>query len=248
MSHDDEHGDLTQDEVRRLLAESSTPDPMPEDVVTRLDSVLAGLVSERAAAPTGDEGPAGATVEPLVATLPTRRRRWPQLLAAAAAASVLGLGIGNLLQSDGFMAAEEDAAGSASQETAADSARDQASEGSADQPNALSDPEPDPPGEGEAFPGTAKTRGDVLRLRTRSLDLDLQRVQDFSLAAPTGPRWEAACARPRTAAGDEWLPVRLDDEAGVLLLRQPDGGRRQAEVYTCGSPDRPAVTGTVEVR
>ncbi|HSV38542.1 MAG TPA: hypothetical protein VLI04_07260 [Nocardioidaceae bacterium] len=63
--------------ISRLLADSASPVSMPSDVSARLDAVLADLVAERAEA----------EAAPVIAI---RRRRWPQVLVAAAAVSLFG--------------------------------------------------------------------------------------------------------------------------------------------------------------
>jgi hypothetical protein len=67
-----------QEEVRRLLADARHVDPMPDDVVDRLDQVLAGLATEsgddRVAAPP----PPWCRWPPGVVTA-RRPRSWPPL-------------------------------------------------------------------------------------------------------------------------------------------------------------------------
>ena len=71
--------------VRDLLGDARVEEPVPDDVVARLDQTLAALQAERAASrgPSPDESP---TVVPLRRRLPSR------LTAAAAAVIVLGAG------------------------------------------------------------------------------------------------------------------------------------------------------------
>lgn len=93
--------DPEQDEyVRRLLADARHDEPMPADVVDRLDEVLAGLA-----------GPA-----PVVRDLAAERRRRTavRLLGAAAAVVVVGIGIGQLDLGSGGGDADGGAAGGAS--------------------------------------------------------------------------------------------------------------------------------------
>ena len=47
-------------EVRRLLADARHVDPMPDDVATRMDDVLAGLRDSAEAAPAADVVPIAA--------------------------------------------------------------------------------------------------------------------------------------------------------------------------------------------
>lgn len=93
--------DPEQDEyVRRLLADARHDEPMPADVVDRLDDVLAGLT-----------GPA-----PVVRDLAAERRRRTvvRLLGAAAAVVVVGIGLGQLDLGSGGGDADGGAAGGAS--------------------------------------------------------------------------------------------------------------------------------------
>ena len=266
---DEQHDEAqTEEQVRRLLAAASpAPGPeLPPDVAARLDDVLAGLVSERsaeqpgtAAGPVPDEAaevmavPVPADEVVGVAELGSRRRRrWPQLLVAAAAVSVLGLGIGNLMEAgsptavtDGASSAgsaADDGGGQAESSSRSGAAKERDTDSHAadkDVPDDLS---------GGAAPETQEAPP---QLHTGVITADVQRVEDQSLAAPvtrTPPRWGDACVRPATSPGDEWVRVRLDGAAAVLVLRAPDGGRRTADVFTCDDARTPAVSTTVRAR
>jgi hypothetical protein len=107
-----------ESDVTRLLRDASAPAPMPPDVAARLDDVLAGLVREREAPP--------ATADPVVVPL---RRRWPQVLVAAAAVVLVGYGGANLLHSPGSRSAESTAsAGSDTKDLAQPETSDQGAE------------------------------------------------------------------------------------------------------------------------
>ena len=258
----DEHD--AQERVRRLLGAAADPaegERIPDEVAARLDDALAGLVAERAG--TGEElgtgadtgtGPGSPAVTssgtaPLTATgtvtdLATRRRRrWPQLLVAAAAVSVVGLGVGNnLLQSSGG-----DAASSADQATA-EMAEEQeaAGAGAASQAAPDADMRSRRPDDGSAL-----VTGERPRLRTASLVLDVQRVEDFGFATPVdrgSAEWQEACVRPATGGEDDWLPVRLDGDPAVLVLGPPAGGRRTGDVFACGDAGSPVSSVTVQAR
>jgi len=96
--------DLTPAEseaVRRLLADARADEPLPADVAARLDGVLAGLTADRtpvdasaAAAPL----PTDEDAAPAAPVIPLRRRRWPQVLVAAAAVTALAFGTTQLLR------------------------------------------------------------------------------------------------------------------------------------------------------
>lgn len=73
--------------VRRALRAARHDAPLPEDVATRLDAALAGLVAGAAA----DGAAGGAADGDIAPVLPLRPRRWPAVLAAAAAVTAIGL-------------------------------------------------------------------------------------------------------------------------------------------------------------
>lgn len=242
----DEQGrpdEAEQAEVSRLLAAVSGPrsaEPMPPEVATRLDDVLAGLVAERATTPAG-----------VTDLAPRRRRRWPALLAAAAAVSVVGLGVGNVLDlgsvdmgavtAEGGSAPETlesaDGAGAAADEEAPEATADRkAVEDSAEAPQPLD--------------GTVAGLADLPRLRRDSLTVDVQRIEDFDLEgnSRTQSAQRRACVQLELSDGDDWVSVRLDGDPAVLVLRAPDGGRRTAEVYACDDGHTPVAETTVEAR
>jgi hypothetical protein len=253
--------DETQEQVRRLLAAAGSPPPaVPEDVEARLDDVLAGLVAERGEHGSEDTRPVGHEAgehEPAgVTPLDGRRRRWPQVLVAAAAVSVIALGVGNLVL-DSEPAADYAAtaeAGSAQDEVAepptalSDSL---AGEGSEDRDGRDTElqAEPVPP---EVLASTDRRATALsarpVRLRSDSLRRDVQLVEDLALAAAAGNGWSGACVRPAAGEGDEWVAVRFEGEPAVLVLRAPAGGRRTAEVFACGTPGAPVASVTVDAR
>lgn len=243
-----EEHDEAQEQVRRLLAAagSAPPDhPLPEDVAARLDDVLAGLVAERQA-----ESP-GRAAE--VADLDSRRpRRWPQLLVAAAAVSVVGLGVGNLVQDSGGEAMSADSAAAGSSETAPRQSEGGEDGGSTTDRELAAEAAPEAEAERSLrTDADGVTARRPARLRSDSLALDVQRIEDFALAVPVGGpprRWDGACVRPTAGEGDEWLPVRLEGKQAVLVLRAPAGGRRTAEVFACGEPDAPVARVTIDPR
>lgn len=241
MTQEPEHH---EDDVRRLLGAAAHPPPtLPAPVADRLDDVLAGLTTERSGS-----GHEGAVVTPLRRP-GGLRRRWPQVLGAAAAVSVLGLGIGNLAglqtgQSESASGGQDAATADRSSEGAGESAQEPGLTVETDEhSDQLSDAYADPD-----QPPSAPTRVSEVRLRTQSLTVDVQRVEDFGLAAAVADGWEGACLRPDVPHASSWLPVRLDGTDAVLVLHPPSDGVRRAEVYTCDDPTTPAATTTVDAR
>lgn len=246
----DEAAASEQEQVSRLLAAAGGPPPeLPHDVAARLDDVLAGLVADRET--DRETGPVPADeVAGVTELAPRRRRRWPQLLVAAAAVSVLGIGLGNIVQPAQQEAMTADSAGSAAEEEPRAAQREDAVEGSAPL-KSQSDRSAAENQDGRALTGSVSEPARRPRLRSESLTVDVQRIEDFGLAVPvadTQRQWADACVRPETQAGAEWLPVRLDGERAVLVLGAPADGRRTAEVFTCDEGDRPAVSTTVDAR
>lgn len=236
--------ETTDEQVSRLLAAAAETGPMPAAVAARLDGVLADLVASRDASAADEPGTDPAT-DPVDLASRRRRRTWTRLLVAAAAVSVVGLGIGNLdgLTGAGSEQASSDSAAGASQ--AEDEAVSPESTG-AEGPEVLRDDTQDD-ARMQADPYPSLESGP--RLTTSSLVTDLQRVEDFSLAVPVdegAEQWATMCVQPARSPGDEWLPVHLDGEPGVLVLRAPSGGRRTADIFTCEDAEVPAVSTEVD--
>ena len=251
----DEEGRTTgpdETEVRRLLAAlGSEPVPMPPEVATRLDATLADLAAARDPA-----GEADRTVTPL----PTRERtrRWPQLLVAATAVSVLGLGVGEVL---------EGSAGSDSMNATAERAEAPADAGGATEDRAEA-AEPyaaqDSPGSEAAQPPAESEQlnrrsavnpapAALSRLRSRSLAADVQRIADFTVTDTgvqgtpvTGMRDRRGCDLPDPDTGGKLYAVRLDGLPATLLLHRAEDGRRHAEVFACDDASAPVASTTVD--
>lgn len=191
--------------VRRLLADARHDEPMPADVVARLDGVLDDLAAQRH--DPRDAG-AGAAV-PLRRTGARRRgRRWAAgLVAAAAVATAITLGPRISLSSGGGEADD-------SRASRADSGASSSDSGG-------------PPGRvAELHRDTlaADVRRTVRRLRTPGAEL----------AAPSVAPESFACAAADWGPGTT-TPVRLDGRAATLVLRPPAAGRQVAEVLECGT-------------
>ncbi len=243
-----------EEQVRRALAaaaghEDGRPDQprdgegMPQEVVDRLEAVLAELTAPRRAAAAPDEA------SPPVDELAARRRRRPNVMAAAAAVSVIALA-GAAVATGGFGGLG--GTGQSDSTTAGGAAR---SEGSASKQRAAApsgaDASASPGGTGDRR-ALAPEAGPVPRLRSASLRADVQRLVDADRALTDTPRDGAqapspstSCAAPPTRAADRLLAVRLDGQRAVLLLRPAKGGTREALVYSCDRPGVPVATTTV---
>lgn len=240
--------ELTPDEDRAVSdllgsLRDQTP-PVPDDVRSRLDEVLVGLVAERdgdpaAAASPGDSGASGAR-----ATSGRWARRWPTVLVAAAAVSVLGVGVGVVVENTGGSGAEDNAvAGSAAEESAGDSAtrlRRSRDGAAADAQKA-----PDPLRSGLESDAVTEAREGLTLLRSGSLNVDTQRLADVVLvSAPAAGRsgLPRGCDPPDAGQGDDVFAVRLDRRPAAVVFRAEDDGVRRADVYACGDGNDPVAT------
>ena len=207
MSPDDRPADPTDpadaqtEQVRRLLAAACEPGPVPAEVGSRLDAVLAGLVADRAA-----------EQQPDVVALPARpRRRWPAAaLLAAAAVSVVAVGIGTVI---GQGAGDSNTAGSAASDTAAEKSgagRDLDS----------------------AAPQDASRWATAPRLRSRSLVADIVRAARRPASGAIAPV-ATGCVLPPATPDDDVVAVRLDGRRATLVLGPARSSQRTAAVYAC---------------
>jgi hypothetical protein len=231
-------GPEDEETVRRLLAEAGGPLATPPEVRARLEETLADLVASRADAhraepeaadPTGD----GAVVTRLA---PGRRRRWPALVAAAAALFVVGYGTATVVQQSGGGVGEADSAGSAGQEEGGGPAADTGGgavrglEGTARaQGDAPGEAAPDVTGafRGPGAPAPVLAGG----------DLDPWALGSGAVArAPSpGTPLVTVCAPPPTDAGEAAYRVRFRGIPATLVLGPVSHGRRVAVVYGCAS-------------
>lgn len=242
--------------VRRLLAEARTDAPMPDEVRSRLDDVLAGLVAERAAGDQPDTEPAPDDRPAPVVQLQLRRRRWAQALVAAAAVTVVGVATTQLVGDD---RGQDDAGTTAENEPAASALDDRrgAAEDSApgdtggeDQPAAPLSPgavgsQGDPGLDGlEQYDlGTLRELSAFVRdgdtsLLTNELDSSLSRTTDNafrSLGPLTGS--DVGCGPYYEVDGGRWYAARWQGNLALLLAFPAMDGVRRVEIYDCGSDE-----------
>jgi len=222
--------DPPDEQVRRLLADARHDEPMPDDVADHLDRVLADL-----------QGEPRRTPDPIDLAARRRRRIARNVLVAAAAVVVVGVGISRVdLAGDADGGGSSDSAASAPESAA----RDDESGGDAAGLNSLAKGRPlvlSP----EDFDRQARS----LSLHPRLASLaDLSQTDGYSADMDAGQGALAArawCIDPAWGDG-EMIPVRYDGERGVLVLRDPVGGTRDADLYLCGDSD-PTRSTTVPV-
>lgn len=226
--------------VRRLLAAAAEPVTMPPDVTARLEDVLAGLDADRAISH------GAVDVAPVIDLAERRTSRWPKLLVAAAAVSVLGVGLGNVLNQNGSTMSADSA------NSTTDGGLQRGAEAAPSPEDSQGGPQVSTDEQGDSLDGFGALDGArPPRLRSSSATVDAQRIADGSL--PTAPadligRSSKDCRLPVTSKGDVWIAVRLDGQPATLVFRAEADGRRLTEVFSCGDPESPVLTTTVDVR
>jgi hypothetical protein len=216
--------DLTpsEEQLRRLLADARHDEPVPDDVVDRLDRVLADLRDEPR------RTPAAVDAAPIDLAARRRRRIARNVLVAAAAVVVLGVGISRIDLSG------QDAGGSADSGSA--SAPESAARDDESRPLVLSS---------EDFDRQVRRLG--LNPPLASLgDVPEEAPSDRDLGELAARGWCHDPAWGGGDGGDDIVRVRYDGERGVLVLREPVGGTRVVDLYLCGDSD-PTRSTTVPV-
>lgn len=216
----------TDEQVRRLLADARHTEPMPDDVVARLDDVLTGLREEPAAPPPATVHDYGAAAR--------RRRTVQNWLLAAAAVVVVGVGITQV--NWGGMSADDAGGDSAS---SSDSMAEDAP-GAAEAPTAAS-----------SDSELARWRGPRLELTSEAFGKEIEGFRDGkerSQALAGVPvdgiesgsesyDYSPMCDVGALGAGYV-VPVRYDGERAWLVFRKPQGDSQVVDLYLCGT-DRP---------
>ncbi|HEX6150160.1 hypothetical protein [Nocardioides sp.] len=211
--------DLTPDEesrVRQLLADARHTEPMPDDVVARLDRVLAGLADEPAR-------------EAAVVSLAARRRRVTRLLVAAAAVVVVGVAGSQVLGGPGGTTASEDSQGAA-EAPDAESAEEPPAAG------ADSGADREPTGEGEVT--VSKNR--VAKVRPQSFAADAEAIRDGSVAFLNDSDTRQSDGAAAVCTAGDWgvgryVAVRYAGDPGWIVYRRPQGDTQVADLFLCGS-------------
>lgn len=223
----DQPDDLTpaEREVRRLLAEARHDEPVPAEVVARLDRVLADLAEEPAR-----EAP--------VLRLAARRRRAASLLVAAAAVVAVGIGLGQVLDrtpegGDASSAAEgqADDAGGADLE---DGAVGGSTESGEPTDSTLSQPEAQADQPPVATLDSTDLADGITKLR--SLGGNRARGELRSTGEDRAQATATACGAQAWGRG-AFVPVRYDDQPAVLVFRRPVGDTQVVDLFVCGATE-----------
>lgn len=220
-------------EVSRLLADAASPTRLPDEVAARLDEVLAALVSER----TEDSD-----------VVPLRSRRWPQLLVAAAAVSLVGYVGTNLVrdsESQSGTVAESALDGDSPSDNPGDSAgeNDGHNGGQELSPVAPHDPKPaasrGPDWNDRQLDGST---GRAYARIARDTALDLAGRDGFRGLAESAKG--KACLKPAAyAAAGTLYDVRLTKRARAFVLVQAiNANAARVDLFSCRQPLLPHST------
>ena len=213
-------------EVRRLLADARHTEPMPADVATRLDRVLADLATQHV-----DTSPDDGTGS-VVAMASRRRRRVTSLLVAAAAIVAVGVGLDQVVDTGG----SGDSASTADRAQVAESAGSGSGRGK-DEPNPSTDSLTNSAAAPEmAFSRPVQVRPDhfsadvarAQRLTHRSPALDTRELQALKDA-----RGKVDCT-PGDWGSGTFVPVVYGGQRGVLAFRAVNGDTQVVDLFGCG--------------
>ena len=213
---DDGLDEATQQAVARLLADARHTGPVPVDVATRLDGVLADLQADRVESPSPRRS---AVVVPIASR---RRRRLATGLVAAAAVVAVGVALPSLT---GAGSAPDSAppAVPAPPPGSSDSGetlmRDGGASGDSSEPTAGA-PEAQ---SGQSGPLVAPPTVSPDRFRRDAVAARRQAVADS-----TAPTTGCGVLPP----GDV-VPVLYEGRTGYLVLAPPAGDRQRAALYLC---------------
>ncbi len=213
-----------EERVRRLLADARHTEPMPDEVVARLDGVLADLAERPAPAPT------------VVTSLDAARRRRSRgraLLVAAAAVTVLGVGTPSLMNAlDGMGVSAGDSATSADAPGAAEDqdngSRDTFQSGGEDDDQtegAPSSPEAAVP------PAALSSEAFKAQVEEYADDADLRSALQDDAAYSAARR----CIAQKAWGAGRLLPATYEGELGMLVYRVPRADVQRVDLYLCGT-------------
>jgi len=222
------------EEVRRLLADARHDEPMPDDVVARMDDVIAGL---REAPVDGSAEPGATPAERAdnVVPLAAHRRRRAAGMLVAAAAIVVG----------GIVVAQNHASSTDSETAGSVAAQD----------NGLRSPETSPSPRSQRRNDLAR-RGAKVTTPTSQDGTLVVRPRRFSEDALAGRKLLkgnatdsllalgfVSCAKVPTGDG-EVVPATYQQAPAVLVYRPVSGGSQVVDLYVCGT-GRPVRTATL---
>ncbi|NYD39998.1 hypothetical protein [Nocardioides panaciterrulae] len=229
-------------EVRRLLADARHTEPMPVDVASRLDAVIADLAGQQ------EVPPPAAEVTDLAAR---RRRRATTLLVAAAAVVAIGVGVDRLapFSSSGGSSQDSAASGAASGPSGqhpGQPSHGASGDGTGPQSYAHAPSKSAGSGAGATEGRHPATIPDLPPVRVRSdhFPVDATRARRAAMSqtgATAGDRNGASRpafdCQPADWGRGRVVPVRYDGLPAVLVLRPATGDSQVVDLFRCGTTD-----------
>jgi hypothetical protein len=233
-----------EDEIRRLLADARHTEPMPDDVVARVDRVLADLRrnERRRRTPT-----------PVDLAAARRRRRARGLLVAAAAVVVVGIGIDRIDlttagSDDSASTADSGADSEAGSVGAADGGGRDGGRDLATQPQQAHDDAPGPSGTQEL------ARMATVRLSSDDFGAGVRQARREVVADTVAARAYASSSQALRRGLDQldggsvvcsfgdwgrgrFVPARYGGALGVLAFRRPRGETQVVDLFLCGGDE-----------
>ena len=217
------HPQPDADAVRRLLADARHTGPMPDEVIDRMDAVLADL----AGSPVGPEEPGGAPTPATVVSLTSQRRHRAAGMLVAAAAIVVG-GVVVAQHLPGSSSQSNPSAASRAEDRSLSSAGGRRVRPDAPQAN-----------RGDLTAGAAQIRGGRLLVRPQHFTADAlagRRVLE-SRTPPSAyellSRSASSCGGP--GAGGERVRATYQRAPAVLVFHAPGSSSQVVDLYLCGS-------------
>jgi hypothetical protein len=228
--------ELTPDQeerVRRLLAEARHRDPMPPDVVARLDRVLADLADESAA--TSEPAPSGV----VLLESRRRRRRFGTILVAAAAVTVVGVGLSEFTDGVGSMNATSDSgadsAGMAEEGTGEQESAPEANEDGGELAGSSPPADESQRDASEASKYARRMANQAQEVGTESFRRDARRLAAFTpVAAGKADALLKACGGAADWGAGDVVPATYSGQLGALVYRTPTSDGQQVELFLCG--------------
>ncbi len=230
---DDLQADPDAEAVRRLLADARHTDPMPADVVDRMDAVLTDL----AASPAESGEPADAPVASVVVSLAAQRRRRAVGLLVAAAAIVVG---GVVVAQHPFGSDSQETASAGSR--AADSSQ-LGSTGGRIQPKST-------PGSDslEELGDAATIRHGRLLVRPQHFTADALAARRVLAKKAPLPAYASLSRSGSSCVGPgvrgELVRATYQQSRATLVFHAPGSGSQVVDLYLCGS-SRPVRSATL---
>jgi hypothetical protein len=231
MTDSDQPLSPEEEEVRRLLAEARHTGPTPPKVVARLDRVLDNLAHEPDRAPP-------------VVDLARRRRRVASLLVAAAAVVVVGIGVAQVINTQGGGDATSAESGAQARQPAAGDAQSEAQDSGQPKAPLNGANEPAPAPDAPTTSG-AQEKSDLIELRRHEL-ADGFIVARRRLAAVDSQASSVPSSADRAAGAacgvDQWgrgrfVPVSYAGVPAVVVFRRPVGDSQVADLFRCGGEE-----------